>query len=466
MSRIDRHGLPVTAGSDETVARWDAAVDALLHFRDDVGDVFEQTVADAPDFVLGHVGRALLRSMSTERPDAVEAAEILAPLGDVAGLTEREQRLLAAARAYAAGDLYGASERLARHTIEYPTDVLALAVGHQLDFFTGDAISLRDRIGRALSAWDEQDPHYGFLLGMLAFGLEECGLYDRAEVTGLAALEHDRRDVWAVHAVAHVHEMRAAFGDGIRFLQSRLPDWTEGNFLNVHNSWHLALFQLEAGDTAGSLEICDRTLHHADSAGIALEMLDASALLWRLHLDGVDVGGRWAALAEAWAAKADEPFYSFNDAHATMAFVGAGRLDDARAVVDRMERYVLGAAAVTRETNQWMTADVGLPVCASIVAFGEGRYGEVIERLHPIRGYVNRFGGSHAQRDAVARTLLEAALRGGEADLARSLLSERLVVKEASPYNWVKLAQLRSTAGDEAGARKAIRRAAALRAAA
>jgi tetratricopeptide (TPR) repeat protein len=466
MPRTDRYGLPVTASSDETVARWEHAVDALLHFRDDVGEVFEHTVADAPDFALGHIGRALLRSMSTERPDALEAAEILEPLGHGKGLAEREQRLLAAARAYAAGDLSAASERLARHTIEYPSDAFALAVGHQVDFFTGDAISLGDRIGRALSAWDEQDPQYGFLLGMLAFGLEECGLYDRAEAAGLAALEHDRRDVWAVHAVAHVHEMRAAFADGSRFLASRREDWAEGNFLNVHNSWHLALFQLEAGDSAGPLGIYDQMLHNADSTGVALEMLDASALLWRLHLDGIDVGGRWRALADAWAAKADQPFYSFNDAHAAMALVGAGRLDDARALVERLERYVADSAPHSRETNLRMTADVGLPVSAAIVAFGEGRHADVIERLHPIRGYVNRFGGSHAQRDAVARTLLEAALRGGQYDLARALLSERLVIKEASPYNWAKLAQLRWAEGDELGARKATSRVDALRAAA
>ena len=73
----------------------------------------------------------------------------------------------------------------------------------------------------------------------------------------------------------------------------------------------------------------------------------------------------------------------------------------------------------TRETNLRMTADVGLPVSAAIVAFGEGRHSDVIERLHPIRGYVNRFGGSHAQRDAVA-DVARGGTAQGQHDLARA----------------------------------------------
>ncbi len=33
---------------------------------------------------------------------------------------------------------------------------------------------------------------------------------------------------------------------------------------------------------------------------VILEMIDASAMLWRLHLRGIDVGNRWQPLADAW----------------------------------------------------------------------------------------------------------------------------------------------------------------------
>jgi len=443
--RVDQCGCHVTAGSATTVDRLDHAVRSLLLFTEGVGDAWEATVADDPGFSLGHIGRAYLRCLSSEGPDTAEARAILDGLGDGAGLTDRERRHLDAARAYAGGDLHGAGERLAALTVEYPGDALALAVGHQLDFFCGDAAGLRDRIGRALLSWDPAHPLFGFLLGMHAFGLEECGLYPQAEAVGMRALDAERRDVWAVHAVVHVHEMQARFEQGLHFLDERRADWTTGNFFVVHNAWHEALFRLEAGDTDGALAIYDSTLHHERSAKVALEMLDATALLWRLHLEGVDVGDRWAVLADAWAEKADDPWYVFNDMHAVMAFAASGRLADARAVLARLADYV--AAPAPSLSNVTMTADVGLPVCEAVVAFAEGHYDDVIARLHPIRKIVHRFGGSNAQRDAVARTLLEAALRGGHGALARALVSERLAVKDSSPYNRLRLARVAAIDG-------------------
>lgn len=440
--RVDECGYQVTGASAEGVDRYDAALRALLLLADDVGDAWEATVADDPGFVLGHVGRAYLRCLSSEAPDAAEARGILDEIPDVVSLSDRERRHLAAARAYAAGDLHGAGERLAALTLEYPLDALALAVGHQLDFFCGDATALRDRTGGVLLAWDQHHPLFGFVLGMHAFGLEECNLYPQAEAAGMRALAAEPRDVWALHAVVHVHEMQARIEAGLRFMDERRADWSTGTFFVVHNAWHEALFRLEVGDTKGALEIYDTTLHNESSSKVALEMLDATALLWRMHLDGLDVADRWSSLAEAWADKAEhEPWYVFNDTHAAMAYVGADRLDLARALVARLRDY--SRSARTSVANVAITAEIGLPVCEAIVAFGEGRYTDAISAVHPIRQLVHRFGGSNAQRDAVARTLLEAAVRAGNHPLAEALVSERLALKDASPYNRAQLTRLR-----------------------
>jgi hypothetical protein len=437
----DRNGNAVTAGSASTVERYEAALDALLTYRTSMEGLWEETVADEPDFAMGHVGRAYLRCTSSEGPWAADAREVLREIGDRGRLTDREQRHVAAATKYAHGDLAGASEELSRLTIDHPRDPLALLVGHQLDFFTGDAANLRDRVGRAIGAWDRDDPRYGYVRGMLAFGLEESGLYPQAEAAGLDAVERDARDVWGHHAVVHTYEMLGRIDDGLAFVDGRRDDWSgDDNIFVVHNTWHEGLYELDRGNLDRVLELYDATIHTAESEPVALDYVDASAMLWRLHLDGVDVGARWDAMADAWSAMDPEPWYSFNDAHATMAYVGAGRLDAARETVDRLAAYAVSPDPSV--TNGMMTAEVGLPVCSALLAFGEERYGEVVDLLFPIRRIVQRFGGSNAQRDVVARTMLEAAIRGDDHSLAEALISERLTVRPESGYAKRQLARI------------------------
>jgi hypothetical protein len=282
---------------------------------------------------------------------------------------------------------------------------------------------------------------------MRAFGLEEAGHYEYAEEAGMTALAANPDDVWAVHAVVHSYEMRGMVDTGIRFLHQREGDWGSGNLFTVHNWWHLALYCLEAGDPGAALAIYDRHVHHGESAGVPIEMLDASALLWRLRLDGVDTGGRFAALGDAWATRMDlDCWYVFNDLHAVVALCGAGRLGDARAVVDRLARSL----DTMRGTNVVMTAEVGLPASAAIIAHTEGRYGDVVAGLAPIRRHLHRFGGSHAQRDLLQRTLLDAALAAGELDLARALLAERLDIRRSNVWAHERRARLGRLSDDPA----------------
>jgi hypothetical protein len=461
----DSKGLRLT-GSGEAVAAYDRAVEHLIRFQPAVADAAAESVAADHGCVMGRVLGAYLRLMSTEE-GAVPGAR--AALGSPDGEDDalpRERAHLAAARRWIAGDMAGAGALLGDISVRYPRDLLALFVGHQIDFFRGDAVNLRDRIGRALIAWGDQDPQTGFLHGMYAFGLEECNQYGQSAAVGQRAVETNLDDVWGVHAVVHTYEMQGQVPAGVRFMRERRGDWAQGNFLNVHNSWHYALYLLQAGDAAGALAVYDQFLHHDGSDDIALELLDASALLWRLWLEGADAGDRWRLLAQAWARLLAPGFYPFNDMHAIMAFIGNGELDRAREVVAALERVVRrGDDATTGivpdppvPTGAAMTSAVGLPVCRSLVYFGAGQYDQVVQELLPIRTRVHEFGGSHAQRDAVERTLLEAAIRAGRLDLATALVSERLAVRECSTYAWSKRAFLLAAGGDTAGSASAAAR--------
>lgn len=70
---------------------------------------------------------------------------------------------------------------------------------------------------------------------------------------------------------------------GIAWYRRREPDWAENSLFACHNAWHLALHHLSRGEQAAALAASDRHLQpHRRS--ILLNLCDAIALLWRLHL--------------------------------------------------------------------------------------------------------------------------------------------------------------------------------------
>jgi hypothetical protein len=156
-------------------------------------------------------------------------------------------------------------------------------------------------------------------------------------------------------------------------------------------------------------------------------MIDASGMLWRLQLRGIDVGDRWARLADKWEPIAGAGNYAFNDMHAMMAFVGAGRHGAARTVLEA-QRAAMDAGG----DNASFTREVGHAATRAILAFGEADYAQATELLRPIRSYAHRFGGSHAQRDLIDLTLIEAAKRSGREGLANALVAERTAAKSAA----------------------------------
>jgi hypothetical protein len=433
-----------------------------VRYHPDVVQLTTELVTEQPEFAMGHVLAAYLSLTSTDAPDLSNASASAVELADLR-LTAQETAHAAAIERWLGGDWHGAARTLDALLVEWPDDILALLVGHQLDFFRGDAANLRDRVARSIGRIDPASPSFGFVQGMFAFGLEESGDYQAAERRGLAAVAAHPEDVWAIHAVTHVYEMQGRVDEGISFLRSREADWGSGNMFTVHNWWHLALYLLEADRVDDALDLYDARIHNSESAGVPIEMLDASALLWRLFLEGQDTGGRFGPLADAWATRSGAvPWYAFNDLHAVMALVGAGRFDDANLVIDGLDRYV-AAGGAPEVTNVTMTAEIGLPASRAVVAIARGDYAAVIEHLLPIRKVFQHFGGSHAQRDALQRTLLTAAIRSGELDLADALVSERIALRESSVYGLTHAAEIAAAKGDGVAASAYERAAAANR---
>jgi len=219
------------------------------------------------------------------------------------------------------------------------------------------------------AAWSAAEPGYHQVLAMHAFGLEECGEYEAAERAARRALELEPT------------EMKGRPRAGLRAIagfERRAP-------LTNHLSWHAALFHLQENRPEAALRVYERSMR----LGEIPHLLDASSLLWRLHLAGFDVRDWFPAVAEAWQPHADDGYCSFNDLHAMMAFVAARRWSAAERVIAAMQRRLLR----TSGANYEMTRAVGLPAARA---------------LPPV---AHKLGGSHAQRDILQITRAAAAAR-------------------------------------------------------
>jgi tetratricopeptide (TPR) repeat protein len=280
-----------------------------------------------------------------------------------------------------------------------PRDLLALASAQVMDYYLGNPHGMRARTARAFQAW----PEHHAVLSMHAFALEECGDYRRAEELARRALEIEPLDLRAHHTVAHVMEMEGRFQEGVRWMGERSRWWSGAGPASTHLWWHLALYHLELGRPQHALAIYDRRM-----LGDALsELIDASALLWRLHLQSVPLGSRFRILAARWSPYAEDAHCAFNDLHAMMAFVAAGRRDCAQRLLAAQERRVRRAWGC----NHDMTRLVGLPACRALAAFGERDYAAAERLLRALPPVAHRIGGSHAQRDVLQLTRFAALSR-------------------------------------------------------
>jgi len=428
MMITDQQGNVLSGATAEASGLFDQALAAFNIYRGDPVGLLDRAIEAAPCFAMAHILKAHLLGLATE-PEATKEAQAIIGTVKSLHLSEREASHVATLDLLVEGEWTAAATALDRHNADHPHDIVALQSGHLMDFYRANARSLRDRIARVLPKWSADMPGYSILLGMHAFGLEETGDYGRAEDAGRRALDLQPLDCWAHHAVAHVMEMQGRAEDGIGWMIAREPHWSgDDNFFKVHNWWHRSLCHLDLGQADEVLALYDGPIRQ-DRSLVALDMVDASALLWRLHLSGHDVGDRWQELATAWDSHADGRTYPFNDWHAVMAYLGAGRSGEVDRIVSAHRKR-----AATSEAAGWGSR-TALPLVEGFTAFWRGDYETAAGLLHGARFIANSFGGSHAQRDIIDWTLAEATVRGGLTAMAEAIANERLALKPHSPVN-------------------------------
>lgn len=421
----DPRGLALSGSSTEALALYETALDGVLSFHGDPIGGADAALERDPELVSAALLKAHLLAFSLHPGLMAKAASVL-ETATPSAMNPREQLHAAAIKAWLDGEIDRSRAAFDAILEAWPRDLLALMLAHQADFFGAAEAALLERPTAALAAWPDDLAGRGYLLGMRAFGLEETGQFVEAEAAAREALAANPRDAWALHAVAHVMEMQGRDAEGIAWYAERRADWAEDCFFAVHNWWHWALYHVDRDEPAAALALHDEGLTPGPRS-ITLNLCDAASLLWRLQLAGHDVGERLAAVADAFDAPAARSVHVFNDVHAMLAFVGAGRLDRAAAHLATLE---LAAGGAGRHAQ--MLRRLGLPVGRALLAFGRGQWAAAAHTLEGIMPDERLMTGSTAQRDVLPMTLIEAVLRAGERQAARRLLQQRAAGKPAS----------------------------------
>jgi tetratricopeptide (TPR) repeat protein len=434
----DRCGLALTAADAVAVAAFDETVENFLaHARATPAALARVFEADG-DVLLGWCAKgafAFLLAHAELRPLVREAAERAALSATTRGATPRERCYVGAVEALARRAPREAIDQLEKALALAPDDAFAAKLSHALRFMLGDAAGMRGSLARVRARMAADHPLAGYLLGCDAFAHEETGDYRAAESLGREALRRAPRDAWGMHAVAHVYEMTGKPAAGIAWIEQNLGSAAHCNNFAAHVFWHLALFKLERGDHAAVLALYDRHIR-ADHTDDFRDIANGASLLARLELEGIEVGARWAELADIAERRIGDGSLAFADLHYCLALVGAGRRRAAAALAARLggDSGSTGGDDVGRR--------IGGPIAAALIARSAGRHAEAAKRLLKLRPNLWRIGGSHAQRDVFEQLALDSAVRAGFGVEVGAILEARLDARGGNRFAEKRLALL------------------------
>jgi tetratricopeptide (TPR) repeat protein len=419
----DRRGLSVTAAGKEAVARLDGAIDAFVGHRADCAARIADALLADPEFLLAHCLQGFAIKLMARQEFAASAAASLDHSRDAArarGATPREAALIEALASWCDGDMRRAGEILSAQLAREPRDLLSIKLHHAVHFMLGDRRAMLETLRRAIAAWDETMPGFGFVLGCYAFALEENGAYESAERMGRRATALNPADIWAIHAVAHVFEMRGEPQTGLRWLERQRDSQAGcGNF-TFHLAWHRALFHLALGQPSRALVLYDDEVRVSETDDYR-DIANAASLLWRLEHHGVAVGARWHELADKAAGRLGDPSLVFASIHHMLSLTGARRYRMAETLL----RSLRLQAQRLKGTQPAILAAIGIPLAEAVLAASRRQHGRVVDLLFPLRHRIMSIGGSNAQRDVVTQMLIDAAIAAGRKDEAMTLLQER-----------------------------------------
>lgn len=407
----DARGHTITSDVAEAASEVDLAIQHLVGRR----AAFSAAVAKAreldPECALAHVLAGLMACGLRKESGLVAAREALtAAEAQRTRVTEREQHYIDALAAATVRDADAVVDHLEAIVHTHPTDLLASVLIQGELFWTGDMQRSAAISARSDASWDGSVPGYCDWLALRAFDLEEMGELDAAEERGRASVELDPNNLWGAHAVAHVLEMRGDSAGGIRWLDQLHGGWDAGGPMKFHLWWHRCLCHIEQGDMEAALEIHDAWLRNPEQPiqqalpDFYLDIQNAASHLIRLELQGVDVGDRWLALADAIESSWQDLSNPFTTLHVAMILAATDQQDRLQSLIDAVDRLSRDSASAVAASYR-----DGPAVLRAIAAHRSGEHQTVVRETAAVRDALWRLGGSHAQRDVLFQLLYDSA---------------------------------------------------------
>lgn len=397
----DLQGLNVTTESTKAVAALNRFIQQSLNYGNEAETAISQAIQADPNCAIINAYAAAFYLSQENMSDRQRAIPYLRAAHQYkTSATEREQLYVEAISAWASGYINRAIACHETIADQFPQDLLSVQQGQYHYFYQGDAVRLLQIAERALTV----NPNHPELLGMVAFGLEQCHQLQQAEWMGRQATALKRQNPWAHHAVAHVLETQKRTEEGIAWMMAVSDTWEACNsMLYTHNWWHVALFYLKQGAIVEVLALYEDRIWGRARQHSPKDQVGAISLLLRLELQGVNVERQWAELALVLQHRIHEHALPFQDLHYIYALA---RSNPSKAYEMLVSMVAYAHRLDSLQRRRWL--EIAVPAARAMIAHALGNWQEVIDRFKPVLPSLWQLGGSHTQRYLFKQVYLNA----------------------------------------------------------
>src|SRR5712671_1141827 len=415
----DRYDLALTTAS---AAARDAYVEACglaLTFYPGAIEAYDRAIAADPGFALAHAGKAQV--LMRQGDVAAARAALAAAKGLASDVSEREASHIGFFDLVFAGQTEAAIAALYAHLAAWPRDALVVASAANPNGLIGGS----GRIGqkrRIAALMDSLAPHYGddfWFVSYHAMSLSEDGQLAPARAKIERSVAANPNNAHGAHGFAHICYESGELDTARSFLSSWLSTYPREGFFYGHLSWHLTLFEIQAGNWAEALRIYrDAIALDRHSGGPQQKVSDGAAFLWRSELAGHPRNiSAWRGLYEYANSALPRPGNGLADLHVSLAQAVIGDDADLAARTRQME--------VLAREGRYPSGSYLPSLARGFAAFERRDFSAAIEALAPLAERNERIGGSRAQHDLIEFTLLRAYIEANRLDQAKRLLGVR-----------------------------------------